>query len=205
LPQFHPDGIHQRFFAHRFHDAGGAQDRDPALDAKARVKGFAGQLLPLGDGYLNMQPAGIIGQAANLLHVFLDHPPGHRVDRRRPHRLIQTASGDTPYALPAVNADPGIYGSDLRKNKGPIGDIRVISAILFNGAGHTALLHPDFPHAEFQQEPFGRHERDLFFPTAGQKHPRSSLCSSRCAGPGGIPQPQPFAAFCNVLFHRVTV
>ena len=120
-------------------------------------------------------------------------------------RDVQTASGDTPYALPAVNADPGIYGGDLRKNKGPIGDIRVISAILFNGAGHTALLHPDLTHAEFQQEPFGRHKRDLFFPTAGQKHPCSSLCSSRCAGPGGIPQPQPFAAFCNVLFHRITV
>ena len=75
---------------------------------------------------------------ADLLHGLLDHPAGYRVDGRRAHRLVKTRLGYPAHALSAVDDNANsLCFPHLGIDQGVTGDIRVIAAVLPDGAAHT--------------------------------------------------------------------
>ena len=103
-----------------------------------------------------MQAAGVSEQAADLLHVLLDHPAGYRVDGRRTHRLVKTRLGYPTDALSAVDDNANsLCFPHLGIDQGVTGDIRVITAVLPDGTAYTVRGQMDVLHRQCQLHALG--------------------------------------------------
>ena len=202
LGQLHPDGVHQGFLAHGLHNAGGAQNGDAPHNAQPWVEGLLRQPLPLGYGDFYPQPAVVIRQSHDLSHILPDHLPGHGVDGRLPHGLIQTGLGHPTNASTAVNRDAGaLLPEHPGIDQGSVGHIRVVPAVLADGTGHLGLLPMDILHFQLQFHALGGQQGNLPLFRSRQQHPGRRLGSRRSTGAGGVAQPQPLSVFFDVRFH----
>ena len=206
LPQLHPDGIHQGFFAHRLYNAGSSQNGDAPQDAQPGVEGLFRQLLPQGHGDQHPKAAGIVQGTGDFPQVFLDHFPGHRIDGSLSNGLIQ------PRFRPPANAEAPIDIHQPFRNQGhlcvnqrPGSDIRIVSPVLLNGTADAVLCPDNVMNRQFQIQPLGRVQTDGAFLPARQEHPPRRLGRRRGAGAGGIAQTEFFPIFLNELFHGYLV
>ena len=240
-PDLHPDGIQQSLVTHGLDNSAGAQDRDPALDPEFWVEGLGRQLPPLRDrdGYIKPPRdmrnvlSMLFGLAAckicricflyiafrlkgfqDLLNRLSNHPSRCTVDGCISNRLIQPGFCHTADSLASVNADAryvrtGSSGID----QGVIGNIRVISAVLLNGAGNcirisirTGVLlmqKADVLDLQDQVQPFRGFQLHLRNPLPCHKHQGRRLCRCGCAASRRISQAEPLSALFDVLikFH----
>ena len=206
LAQLHADGIHQRLLAHGFHDPRGAQDRNTSRDAQPGVERPFRKGLPrrYRDDYLQSLPA--VGQGPDLLYRFQDHPPGHAVDGRRPYRLVQPRLGHPAYPDAAVDGNSGcLVTGHLREDQRPPGHIRVVSAVLLDGAGHGVRPHRYLLDLQLQPDALGRCQCHPLHPPSGEQHVRRRLRRCRRAGTGGIPQAELLPALDDVFLHHLSI
>ena len=202
LPQLHADGLHERRFAHRLHDAGRSEDGYPADDAEAGVERLFRESLALGRGDDHVQPAGGIRERHDLLHVLADHLPRHGVDGGVPDRLVEPALCHAADALAAVDMHARLVRpADRSKNERAFRHIGVVPAVLFDGAGDAVRAHRDLTHGELEPDALRRIERDGLLPPAGEQHPCRRLGRRRGARAGRISEPETLAVLFDVLFH----
>ncbi len=88
-------------------DAGGAEDRQAALDAEPRVPGLVGQRLAAGNGDLDLDIARGVMRAGEVFHHRSHHLPRHRVDRRLARLHRQPRPGDRAHPLARLETDAG--------------------------------------------------------------------------------------------------
>ena len=105
LLHLHMDAFDQSLLTHRLYDPAGSKYGDPAKNAKTGIKGFFGDLLPLGNGYGKLQTALVVIFLGRLFGFPQDHGSGNRIDRRLAHFLGKSRLGDTTHPDPSVQDD----------------------------------------------------------------------------------------------------
>lgn len=80
--------------------------------------------------------------------------------------------------------------------------IRIIPSILSDGTGDFLLSLMDIQDLQMEQDPFGRHQIDVFYCFSGQEHPRSCLCRRSCTGTGGVTIPEFFVVFDHIVIFQ---
>src|SRR5262245_44324818 len=169
------------------HDAGRAEDRQPADDAEPSIPGLLRHLDPArhGDGDLHigrppMRPRQLFDHRAH-------HPPRHRIDGGLADGQGQSRLGDRADALTGPEPDPaaGLPESDLGENEGLMSHIGIVAGIL-DDAGHGGI---GAQHAAGEGEAgplaFGQHDLDGVREAAGQQCREGSLGRGRGAGACG--------------------
>ena len=203
LAQLHRDGVHQGLLAHGLHDARGAQNGDAPLDAQPGVEGPLGQGLPLRRGDDHPQSAPVVRQRLNLLHARPDHLPGHAVDGRRAHRLVQARGRHPAHPLSAVDVHAAaVPTGDPGNNGGPVGHVRIVPRVLPHGALGPVLPGPGLLHRQIQQDAAGGAQGYCVRSAARQQQECRRLGRRRRAGAGGVPQTQPLSFLYHVLLHQ---
>ena len=206
LPQLHPDGIHQGFFAHRLYNAGSSQNGDASQDAQPGVEGLFRQLLPQGHRDQHPKAAGIVQGAGDFPQVFLDHFPGHRIDGSLSNSLIQPWFRHPAHAEAPIDVHPPFRDQrHLCVNQRPGSDVRIVSPVLFYSTADAVLCPGNVMHRQLQIQPLGRVQADGAFLPARQEHPSRRLGRRRGAGAGGIAQAEFFPILLNKLFHGYLV
>ena len=148
------------------------------------------------------QTAAIIAQAHDLFDVFADHAARDGVDGRRADRLVEPALRHAAHARAAVDRDAGCFRAlDGCKHEGIVRDVRIVAAVLADGAGDGIGGSRDLEHVQRQGDALGREQIDSRHFAAGQQHPRRSFCRSSRAGAGRIAETELFSVLDDVFFH----
>lgn len=112
-------------------DAAGAEDRQPAEDAQARVHGLQRQLGAALHADGDLEAAGVAPFGGELGEVAFDHLSRHRIDRRLADRQGQPRAGHRTdpgagmeaHARLGAQAHPG-------EHQGAVGDVGIVAGIL---------------------------------------------------------------------------
>ena len=173
LPDFNLYGVNDGLFAHRFHNAGCAEDGDPALNAQHRVEGLLRSLLPFRNGDHNIQPARIARFGTDGFHGRDNHLPRNRVDGSCTHRLIQPLFCDAADSRTAVkaNALPGYPNG--RDDEKPVRHIRVVPGVLPYRTDRLIPFHPAENRLHLNRQTFRGEEAERRRRNARQE----KLCS----------------------------
>ena len=199
------NGVEQRLLAHRLDNAARAQNGDAALDAEARVEGLFRKHLALRRGDRHVNAAVVSDEHADLAHVLFDHFSRHGVDSRRSHGLVKSRLRHAADALAAVDGHTSLSGFFHRgKDERAARHVRVVTAVLSDGAAHLVREHLNVQHFEVQLDALGRLQADGLLPPARQQHPRRSLGRSRRARAGRIAEAQALAVLYEIFFHGAT-
>ena len=113
------------------HAPGGAEHREPALDAETRVEGAQRRLLAAGDAHRDAH--GALWQ--RLAHGGGDHAPRHRVDGRLAGRELQAGPGDGADPRAGGERDRVAVAGDLHLDHDghAVGDVGVVARVLEHG------------------------------------------------------------------------
>ena len=202
LPQLDMDGVDEGLLAHRLDDAGRTEDGNAADNAEAGVEGLFCERLALRHGDHDGQTAAIIAEAHDLFDVFADHAARDGVDGRRADRLVEPALCNAAYARAAVDRDAGRFRpAHGGKHQRVARDVRIVAAVLADGAGDGIGGSRDLKHVQRQGDALWREQIDGSFFVAGQQHPRRSFCRSSRAGAGRIAETELFSVLDDVFFH----
>ena len=143
-PHFHADCIQQGLITHGLHDPAGPQDGYAALDAQSGIKCLCRKFTSSRNGNRDVQPRRncirpvfpLVPQ--HLLNRLRDHPPGRAVDSSAAHRLVQPGFCHASHALSPVDVDSRLIGAGCCGiDQDMVCDVRIISAVLADGAGHS--------------------------------------------------------------------
>ncbi len=179
LTKLYPNRVHQRFFAHRLHNSGGSQNGNPVHNSQPGVKGFARESFPIRHRNHNIQSSGVIGQPHHFQKILLNHSPGNRIDGGISYRLVQARFGYPTDTCPSLNEHSRLLRAGyFRIDQRSVCNIRVISTVLLNGAGHPLLCHCDVQNRKFQNHTFGGKNRNPLLALSRQQHP--GRCFRRC-------------------------
>ena len=136
LIHFQLDGVQNGLLAHGFHNAAGAQNRQPAFHPDVGVEGAFCNFGAAFDGNDHRKAAGIPGVFGLPLQGFGDHLPGHMVDGGFTHRLVKAGFRHPAHALAAGNVHPGHgrFQCDRRDHRQTGGHVHIVAAVLADGA-----------------------------------------------------------------------
>ena len=159
LVQLQGDGVHQGLLAHGLHNARGTQDGQPALHPQGGVESLLGRLPAPGDGEGDLQPAGVARLCAHCPGLGLDHLPGHPVDGRRAHRLVQAGLCHPAHPLAPVDAHPGT-GALLHPghHHQAVGGVGVVAAVLPHPAHRGGPLIAEPLRGGLYRQTLGGHQ-----------------------------------------------
>ncbi|VTQ42707.1 Uncharacterised protein [Pseudomonas aeruginosa] len=184
-------------------DAAGAEDRQPAEDAQARVHGLQRQLGAALHADGDLEAAGVAPFGGELGEVAFDHLSRHRIDRRLADRQGQPRAGHRTdpgagmeaHARLGAQAHPG-------EHQGAMGDVGIVAGIL-EGAGFRAV----FPGAaEFQAHQhllaLGQDDLHRVADRAAQQQARRRQAGGGGATAGGVAAAQRRGLLGGFLTHR---
>ena len=202
LPQLDMDGVDEGLLAHRLDDAGRTEDGNAADNAEAGVEGLFCERLALRHGDHDGQTAAIITEAHDLFDVFADHAARDGVDGRSADRLVEPALRHAAHARAAVDRDAGCFRAlDGCKHEGIVRDVRIVAAVLADGAGDGIGGSHDLEHVQRQGDALWREQIDGSFFVAGQEHPGRRFRGGSGAGAGRIAETELFSVLDDVFFH----
>ncbi len=126
------DGVDPGGAGEWHHDAGGAQDRQPADDPEAAVQRALGQALAARhrDRHLGVG----CHAAQHFGERVADHPARHRVDRGLAGRQRQAGAGHgaDPLAGPEHHPRAGRQRAHARPHQRAVGDVGVVAGVLYD-------------------------------------------------------------------------
>ena len=130
------------------------------------------------------------------------HAPGDGVDGRSPHRLVEARLRHPAHALAAVDDDAGGRrrfhpGIDQRT----VGDVRVVSPVLFHGTGRPARPGRRLQESCRHRDTCRRHQADSRRPVSAQQPLRRSPGRRRGTGAGGIAAAQLLLSHGNIVLQ----
>ena len=202
LAELDMDGVNQGLLAHRLDDAGRTEDGNAADDAEAGVERLFRECLALRHEDDDGQTAAIIAQAQDLFHVFADHAARDGIDGRRADRLVEPALCNAAYARAAVDRDAGRFRpAHGGKHQRVARDVRIVAAVLADGAGDGIGGSRDLEHVQRQGDALWREQIDGSFFVAGQEHPGRRFRGGSRAGAGRIAETELFSVLDDVFFH----
>ena len=185
--------------AHGFHNAARPQDGQTADDAEARVERFRRDVRARRDGNDDAERAVITVPGLHGLDLFGDHAARDGVDGRSARfgrqagfrhladsqaapdfhawveLLHRSRQGTHMFLCRRFRVRPAHRGID----QGAVRIVRVVAAVLADGARHESRRTADIEHVQGQRDAFGRIELHLAELLAGQEHGRSRL-GRRC-------------------------
>ena len=126
----------------------------------------------------------------------------HQLKALKNARLVKSRLGYTAHALSAVDDNARVLCfPHLGIDQGVTGDIRVITAVLPDGAAHTVRGTVDVLHRQRQLHALRCQQADGLLPAATQQHPRGGLGGRRGAGSGGVAQTELFPVPHHKFLH----
>ena len=200
LTHLHFNAPNQRRLTHGLYDSGSPQNRNASLNSKPWIKRSGRRLRPVRHAHRHEKTSIITRRIADFFQFFLYHGSGYFINRRAPHRLLQSLFRNPAYALSSVNADTRrIPFFNLYIDFQPVRPVRVVSRILLDGTGNPILSSRHMQDFQIQRNPFRRHK--LRIPTAlvQQKHPARRLCRPGRTRPGRIAKPHFLIIFNAVI------
>ena len=137
-----PDAVDPGGAGVRHHDAGGAQDGQPAEDAEPRVPGALRDLLAVVDRDLDRDVTGAVVRRRDSRDVLADHLPRYRVDRGLADLERQAGLGHRAHARAGAERDPGpgLAVPDGGADQGAVGDVRVVTGVLHHSCLGVVLV-----------------------------------------------------------------
>ena len=124
----------------RTDDAAGAQNRQSAENAQARIHGFQGQGFTVLNIDGDVKAAAVTQLGGQLLQMISDHLAGHRVDCRLAHTQHQPRTGHGADAASGDKTDTRFRAqAHPRVQQCPVGDVRIVARVL-DGARFGAVF-----------------------------------------------------------------
>ena len=127
----------------RFHDSGGSENRDAALNPEARIEGALRNFPAVFAADLQIEsgvPAAI-SLIQHLLHGLDHHAPRNGIDRRRPNGDLHAGLRHDADSLAAQKNDfASAIAFHTRKNARAVGLVGIISRVLDHIRAHRAVI-----------------------------------------------------------------
>ena len=201
LVHFQLNGVQNGLLAHGFHNAAGAQNGQPARHPDVWVEGALGHGFALRDGDGHRKAAVIIGAGGFPAQGVRDHLPGHMVDGRGSHRLVQTGLGHPAHTHAAVDADVGTLRPQFHRGHDgkPGGHVHVIAAVLFNGAFGPGGGEAAEQGGHFHHKPLGGAQDHGIRCAAGEQQTGRACRAQRRTGAGGVAAAQKLLPTADVV------
>ncbi|MNZ86962.1 hypothetical protein D3C78_1058080 [compost metagenome] len=184
-------------------DAAGAEDRQAAKNAQARVHGFECQCLAVLDIDRDLETAAVAEFVGQSSQVFADHFAWHRIDRGFADAQHQPGPGHGAYAKSGLEARPRFAAqTHLGIEQGTVGHVRIVTGVL-EGSRFGAVLGEA---AEFQTHrhlfALGQYDFHRIGRRASQQQARGGEAGSRGAAAGGQAAAQGGGLFGGFVTHR---
>ena len=157
----------------RPHDAGRAEDRQPADDAEARVHRLQRERFAAFDADRHVEAARMAMLGRQCFQVRRHHLARHRVDRRFADRQRQSRARDRADAGPRMKPHAG-YGRerDVREDQRAVRDVRIVAGILDRAGFRTVGGGPAELEPHHHALPLRQHDLDRIVRPAREQQPR---------------------------------
>ncbi|MNQ74790.1 hypothetical protein D3C85_895590 [compost metagenome] len=187
----------------RSDDTTGAEDRQTAKNAQARIHGFQCQCLAVLDIDRDLETAAVAKLVSQSGQVFADHFARHRVDRGLADSQHQPGPGHGADAATGLEARPRFAAqAHLGVEQGTVGHVRIVTGVLEGSRFGAVLGEAAELQAHLHLFALGQHDFHRIGRCASQQQTRGGEAGGRGATAGGQATAQGGGLFGGFVTHR---